>query len=138
MPWIKAVHVLFVMAWLAGLFYLPRIFVHYAEGSAAGEDVRRLIVMGRKLYGFMTLMGALALLFGLWLWLGYGDGGRWLMWKLVFVLGLIGYHIACRSLLGRMRRGAPMPGSLALRFFNEGALLLVVPIVLLAVVKPLG
>jgi putative membrane protein len=138
MLWIKALHVIFVMAWLAGLFYLPRIFVHYAEGRSAGEDVRRLIVMGRRLYGFMSLMAAIAVAFGLWLWLGYGDTGRWLMWKLVFVLGLIGYHFACRMLLGRMRRDAAMPSSLALRLFNEGALLLIVPIVLLAVVKPLG
>ncbi len=136
MLWIKALHLLFVSAWLAGLFYLPRIFVHYAEGAARGEDVRRLIVMARKLFGFMTIMGAIAIGFGLYLWLGYGDSGRWLMTKLLFVIGLIGYHLACRVLLGRMRAGLKMPGALALRFFNELALLLVVPIILLAVVKP--
>jgi putative membrane protein len=136
MLWIKALHLIAVSAWLAGLFYLPRIFVHYAEGSAQGEDVRRLVIMGRRLFGFMTIMGLIALLFGLWLWLGFHDGGLWLMVKLMLVLGLIGYHLACRSLLGRMRRGAAMPSSLALRLFNEGSLLLVVPIILLAVVKP--
>jgi protoporphyrinogen IX oxidase len=137
MLWIKALHLIAVIAWLAGLFYLPRIFVHYAEGHASGEDVRRLIVMGRKLFGFMTLMGLLAMLFGLWLWFGFHDSGRWLMLKLLFVLGLLGYHLACRALLGRMQRGAPMPSSLRLRLFNEAALLLVVPIILLAVVKPI-
>lgn len=137
MLWIKALHLIAVIAWLAGLFYLPRIFVHYAEGQARGEDVRRLIVMGRKLFGFMTLMGLLAILLGLWLWLGFDDSGLWLMLKLVLVLGLIGYHIACRVLLGRMQRSAPMPSSLALRLFNEAALLLVVPIIILAVVKPI-
>jgi putative membrane protein len=136
MLWIKALHLLFVMAWLAGLFYLPRIFVHYAEGQARGEDVRRLVVMARRLYSFMTIMAALALCLGLWLWLGFGDTGRWLMLKLVFVLGLIGYHLACRALRARMARGAAMPSSFALRLFNEGALVLVVPIILLAVVKP--
>jgi putative membrane protein len=136
MLWIKALHLLFVIAWLAGLFYLPRIFVHYAEGHARGEDVRRLVVMAHRLFSFMTIMGILALCLGLWLWLGFGDSGRWLMLKLVFVLGLIGYHVACRALYVRMARGARMPGSLALRLFNEGALLLVVPIILLAVVKP--
>ena len=136
MLWIKALHVLTVIAWLAGIFYLPRIFVHYAEGHARGEDVRRLVVMARRLFGFMTLMGILALGFGITLWLGFHDSGRWLMVKLVFVLGLIGYHLACRVLLARLVRGAPMPGPLALRLFNESALLLVVPIVLLAVVKP--
>jgi len=136
MLWIKALHLFAVIAWLAGLFYLPRIFVHYAEGAIAGEDVRRLVVMARRLFTFMTIMAAFALLFGLWLWLGYQDSGRWLMLKLVFVLGLIGYHLACRVLLGRLQRSAPMPSGVALRLFNEAALLLVVPIILLAVVKP--
>jgi protoporphyrinogen IX oxidase len=136
MLWIKALHLFAVIAWLAGLFYLPRIFVHYAEGAIAGEDVRRLVVMARRLFTFMTIMAVFALLFGLWLWLGYQDSGRWLMLKLVFVLGLIGYHLACRVLLGRLQRSAPMPSGLALRLFNEAALLLVVPIILLAVVKP--
>ena len=136
MLWIKALHVMFIIAWLAGVFYLPRIFVHYAEGLAQGEDVRRLLVMARRLYGFMTMMAVLAMAFGLWLWLGYHDVGLWLSIKLVFVAGLIGYHGACRALLGRMRRGAPMPRPLALRLFNEAALLLVLPIVVLAVVKP--
>jgi putative membrane protein len=136
MLWIKAFHLIAVIAWLAGLFYLPRIFVHYAEGQARGEDVRRLVIMGARLFGFMTIMGTLALILGLWLWLGYNDGGLWLMIKLLFVLGLVGYHVACRVLLGRMRRGSPMPTGLRLRLFNEAALLLVVPIILLAVVKP--
>jgi len=136
MLWIKAFHLIAVIAWLAGLFYLPRIFVHYAEGHARGEDVRRLVIMGTRLFGFMTVMGTLALILGLWLWLGFNDAGLWLMIKLLFVLGLIGYHIASGLLLGRMRRAAPMPSGLALRLFNEAALLLVVPIILLAVVKP--
>ena len=136
MLWIKAFHLIAVIAWLAGLFYLPRIFVHYAEGQARGEDVRRLVIMGARLFGFMSIMGTLALILGLWLWLGYNDGGLWLMIKLLFVLGLIGYHVASGVLLGRMRRAAPMPSGLALRLFNEAALLLVVPIILLAVVKP--
>ena len=136
MLWIKALHLFAVTAWLAGIFYLPRIFVHYAEGKSAGEDVRRLVVMARKLYGFMTIMAVIALSLGLWLWLGFHDSGRWLMAKLVFVVGLIGYHLACRVLLGRLQRGAPMPSGLALRLFNEATLLLVLPIILLAVVKP--
>jgi protoporphyrinogen IX oxidase len=136
MIWIKALHLFAVIAWLAGLFYLPRIFVHYVEGRSQGEDVRRLVIMARRLFGFMTMAGGIALLLGLWLWLGFHDGGLWLMVKLLFVLGLIGYHIACRVLLGRVQRGEPMPGALALRLFNEAALLLVLPIIILAVVKP--
>ncbi|MFI4869115.1 MAG: CopD family protein [Steroidobacterales bacterium] len=136
MLWIKALHLLAVIAWLAGLFYLPRIFVHYAEGRAQGEDVRRLVVMAQRLFSFMTLMAVLAILFGLWLWLGFHDSGGWLMLKLVFVVGLLGYHAACRVLLARLQRTGTLPSSFALRLFNEAALLLVVPIILLAVVKP--
>jgi putative membrane protein len=135
MLWIKALHLIAVIAWLAGLFYLPRIFVHYAEGRAQGEDVRRLVVMAKRLFGFMTIMAAFALLFGLWLWLGFHDSGRWLMLKLVFVAALVAYHVACRVLLRRLQAGT-LPSSFALRLFNEAALLLVVPIILLAVVKP--
>jgi putative membrane protein len=138
MLWIKCFHVLAVMAWLAGIFYLPRIFVHYAEGKAAGEDVRRLVIMAGRLYGFMTLMALFALSLGIWLWQAYGYSGQWLRWKLLFVLGLIGYHLACRVLVQRLRSGALVPSGRALRWFNEGALLLVVPIVILAIVKPFG
>jgi putative membrane protein len=136
MLWIKALHLFAVTAWLAGIFYLPRIFVHYVEGKSAGEDVRRLVVMARKLYGFMSIMAVVALGLGLWLWLGYHDSGRWLMVKLVFVVGLIGYHLACRVMVGRLQRAAPMPSSFVLRMFNELTLLLALPIILLAVVKP--
>jgi putative membrane protein len=92
--------------------------------------------MAGRLFGFMTIMGAFALVCGLWLWLGFHDGGLWLTIKLLFVLALIGYHIACRVLLGRMMQAKPMPSPVALRLFNEAALLLIVPIIILAVVKP--
>jgi putative membrane protein len=84
----------------------------------------------------MSVMALFALLFGLWLWLGFHDSGRWLMLKLVFVLGLVAYHLACRVLLRRLQHAAPLPSPFALRLFNEAALALVVPIILLAVVKP--
>ena len=136
MLWIKAFHVLFVIAWLAGIFYLPRIFVHCAEGSRHGEDVRRLMVMARRLFAFMSIMAVVALALGLALWLGYHDGGRWLSVKLGFVGLLIVYHVLCGVLLRRLLRGQVLPGPVALRLLNESSLLLVVPIVLLAVVKP--
>jgi len=138
MLWIKCFHVLAVMAWMAGIFYLPRIFVHYAEGRAAGEDVRRLVVMAARLYGFMTLMALVALGLGVWLWQGYGFSGRWLQIKLLLVVGLIGYHLVCRYFVQRLHGGAAMPRSLVLRLFNEGGLLLVVPILIMAIVKPTG
>jgi putative membrane protein len=138
MLWLRCFHILFVMAWLTGIFYLPRIFVHYAEGRAAGEDVRRLVIMARRLYGFMTIMALLAVGFGTWLMLAYGYSGRWLDWKLVFVVGLVAYHLVCRTLTQRMQQGAPLPGSVPLRFLNEATLLLVVPILILVTVKPFG
>ena len=136
MLWIKCFHVLGVMAWLAGIFYLPRIFVHYTEGQAAGEDVRRLVIMAQRLYGFMTLMALFALGLGVWLWQGYGYAGLWLRVKLLLVVGLIGYHLVCRYFVQRLRRGGPMPRPIVLRVFNEGGLLLVVPILIMAIVKP--
>lgn len=138
MLWIKSFHVLGVMAWLTGIFYLPRIFVHYAEGRAAGEDVRRLVTMAARLYSFMTLMALAAMGFGIWLWQGYGDSGLWLRVKLLLVVGLIAYHLVCRRFVQSLRTDAALPSSLALRLFNESALLLVVPIVMLAIVKPTG
>jgi putative membrane protein len=138
MLWIKSFHLLGVIAWLAGVFYLPRIFVHYAEGLAAGEDVRRLKIMAARLYVFMTIMAVVALALGTWLWQAYDYSGRWLQWKLLFVLALVGYHFYCRLLLDRMHRDQPLPRPLVLRMLNEGALLIVVPIIILAVVKPFG
>ena len=110
MLWIKCLHLFGVFGWMAGIFYLPRIFVHFVEGHAAGEDVRRLVIMARRLHGFMSVLAFVALGGGLWLWLGYGDTGRWLMVKL--------------------------PSSFVLRILNEGVLLIFVPILILAVVKP--
>jgi protoporphyrinogen IX oxidase len=136
MLWLKCFHLLGDIAWLAGIFYLPRIVVHYVEGRSANEDVRRLLIMARRLYGFMTIMAIVALGSGLWLWKAYGYSGRWLDLKLLFVAALVGYHLFCRALVQRMIAGGPMPSSRRLRLFNEGALLLVVPILILAVVKP--
>jgi protoporphyrinogen IX oxidase len=136
MLWVKCLHVLGVISWMAGIFYLPRIFVHYAEGRAAGEDVRRLLIMANRLYGFMTILAIVALGAGLWLWIGFGDGGHWLEVKLLFVAALIAYHLGCRLVLGRMRAGLTLPSARALRLLNEAALLIVVPILILAIVKP--
>lgn len=136
MLWIKVFHLLFVTAWMACLFYLPRIMVHYAEGLASGEDVRRLIIMGDKLFGFSSLMGMLALIFGVWLWLGYGFAGTWLNLKLGLVILLIAYHYQCFRYLRLMKNGEPIPSSVFFRVFNESALIIFVPILILVVIKP--
>ena len=137
MAWVKVLHLLFVIAWMAGVFYLPRIMVHYIEGITAGEDIRRLVTMANRLLAFATVMAVLALAFGTWLWLGWWLGtGNWIMAKLVLVLFLVAYHFQCFRYVQQMRKGGLIESSIYFRLFNEAALLLLVPILILVVVKP--
>ena len=134
---LKALHIILVTSWFAGLFYLPRIFVNLAmvpDGSAAERD--RLLLMARKLYRFMTPLGVLALAFGLWLWLGYGYGGGWLHAKLVLVIGLIAYHLVCGRLLTAFAAGTNHRSHVWFRWFNEIPVLVLVAVVFLVVLKP--
>ncbi len=136
MLWIKSLHLLLVIAWFAGLFYLPRILVNLAveENEAARA---RLLLMARKLYRFMTLIAVPALAFGLWLWLGYGIGGGWLHAKLVLVMLLIGYHHACGSLLSKFEQNRNTRSHVWFRWFNEVPVLILLATIILVVVKPL-
>ncbi|MBX9965370.1 MAG: CopD family protein [Burkholderiales bacterium] len=132
---IKSLHIVFVTSWFAGLFYLPRIFVNLAmeENDAARQ---RLLLMARKLYRFMTILAIPALVFGLWLWLGYGIGGGWLHTKLVLVVVLIGYHHACGGLLRKFEAGRNARSHRWYRWFNEVPVLVLLAVVLLVVLKP--
>ena len=136
MLWVKTTHILFVMAWMAGLFYLPRIFVHFVEADTAGEDTRRLAIMAEKLFRFSTVMAAIALGTGLILWLHYGISGNWLNAKLLLVALLVGYQLQTYSYITDMKLSQLDGTSLFFRIFNEGALLMVIPILILVVVKP--
>ncbi|MCY4532591.1 MAG: CopD family protein [Gammaproteobacteria bacterium] len=136
MLWIKTIHILFVTAWMAGIFYLPRIFVHYVEGQQHNEDTRRLVVMADKLVRFTAVMAVLASIFGVWLWLGYGITGHWLTIKLVFVVILMAYHLQCYRYTLLLKRGAEFNNSFFFRLFNESILLILIPILILVVVKP--
>ena len=136
MLWVKTIHILFVIAWTAGLFYLPRILVHFVEAEAAGEDNRRLVIMAEKLFQFTAIMALIALATGLWLWLYYGIAGQWLNAKLVFVGLLICYQLQIYSYITDMKLSQLDGTSLFFRLFNESALLLVVPIIIFVVVKP--
>lgn len=138
MLWVKTFHILFVIAWMAGLFYLPRIMVHYVEGKSAGEDIRRLVIMAEKLFRFSLVMGTLAIVLGLWLWIGWWlqAAGGWLHAKLALVLLLIGYQAQTWGYLRQMQADRIIRTSLYFRIFNEGALIIVVPILILVVVKP--
>ena len=136
MLWIKTFHILFVMAWMAGVFYLPRILVHYVEGKAADEDTRRLVTMGEKLLKFSTMMAALATALGLLLWLYYGVTGGWMHAKLLLVGLLVAYQLQTFRYLSQMKRDEVLNTSLFFRLYNEGALILVVPILILVELKP--
>ena len=139
MLWVKALHIVFVASWFAGLFYLPRIFVNLAMVDAGSIAERaRLLLMARKLLRFTTMLAVPALAFGLWLWLGYGigRGSGWLHAKLAVVLLVIGYHHACALLLRKFERDENRHGHRWFRWFNELPVLLLLAAVVLVVVKP--
>jgi putative membrane protein len=137
MLWIKALHVIFMVTWFAGLFYLPRLFVYHA--MAEDElSIERFKIMERKLfYGIMTPGGLLTVAFGLWLWLGYGISGGWLHAKLALVVVLIAYHIYCGKLLADFKHDRNRRAHVFYRWLNELPVLILVAIVILVVVKPL-
>jgi len=135
MLWIKAFHIIFVVSWFAGLFYLPRLFVNHAmvEDEATAE---RLKLMEHKLYRFMTPLGVLALAFGFWLWLGFGFSGGWLYAKLVLVTLLSAYHLYCGRIVADFRNNRNRRGHVFYRWMNELPVLILAAVVILVVVKP--
>jgi protoporphyrinogen IX oxidase len=135
MLWIKALHIIFVTSWFAGLFYLPRLFVNHAMETNAAV-LARLELMEHKLYRFMLPLAVLALAFGLWLWLGYGIAGGWLHAKLGLVAGLVAYHLYCGKLLRDFKAGANKRSHVWYRWFNEIPVLVLFAVVVLVVVKP--
>ena len=137
MLWIKALHIVFVASWFAGLFYLPRIFVNLAMETNPVVN-ERLLLMARKLYRFMTILMIPALALGLWLWLMYGIGQQsiWLYLKLVLVILLIGYHHICKRLLKKFENGENTHSHIWYRWFNEAPVLGMIAVVILVVVKP--
>ena len=137
MLWLKAFHVVFVVTWFAGIFYLPRLFVYHAVATDA-VSLERFVVMERRLFGIMTLGAVLAILFGVAMIVatpGYLRFG-WLHVKLTLVAALIGYHVWCRTLMQALRDGRNIHTQRWYRFFNEVPALLLIAIVILAVVKP--
>ena len=138
MLWIKAFHIIFMVTWFAGLFYLPRLFVYHAITNDPATQAQ-FKIMERKLYfGIMTPGGVLTILFGLWLWLGYGigTGKTWLAAKIILVIILVVYHLWCGQLVKRFRDDANGHGHVFYRWFNEFPVLILVGAVLLAVFKP--
>ena len=137
MLWIKSLHIVFVVAWYAGLFYLPRLFVYHAQAEDK-ISIERFKVMERKLYvGIMTPCMLLTLGFGTWLWLGYGFRGGWLHAKLALVAVLIAHHFYLGKLIRDFREDRNKHGHVFYRWLNEiPALPVLIGIVILVVVKP--
>jgi len=133
---VRAFHIVFMVTWFAGLFYLPRLFVYHALSSDA-VSVERFKIMERKLYyGIMTPGAVLTVAFGAWLWLGYGIGGAWLHAKLALVALLVGYHLYCGKLLRDFKHDRNRRGHVWYRWFNEVPVVLLIAIVLLVTLKP--
>jgi protoporphyrinogen IX oxidase len=135
--WLKAFHVVFVVTWFAGLFYLPRLFVYHVTASDPISHAR-FVVMERRLFVMTTLGGALTVLFGILMvqmapaYLAQG----WLHAKLTLVLLLVGYHLWCLRLMHALRDGRNRRSERWFRLFNEVPSVLLIAIVILAVVKP--
>jgi len=146
--WVKTFHLVFVMAWIAAAFYLPRILINLVEAGAAADVRARLVLMGRRLYRFGHVMLGLALLMGLVLWMGYlvipdfptmapiGSGAGWLHAKLALVVLLIVHFVVAGSWLKGADAGRALPSTKALRWFNEIPVLLLVGVVWLVLAKP--
>lgn len=132
---IKALHIIFVTSWFAGLFYLPRLFVNHAMATDKAT-VERLALMENKLYRFMTPLGILAVALGMWLWFGFGFAGGWLHVKTMLVTFLIVYHLYCGRLMRAFAEGRNTRSHVWYRFFNEVPVLVLFACVFLVVLKP--
>jgi protoporphyrinogen IX oxidase len=137
MLWVKSLHIVFMVTWFAGLFYLPRLFVYHALAQDA-IGIERFKLMERKLYfGIMTPGAVLTIVFGLWLWLGYGISGGWLYAKLALVAILVAHHVWLGKLMLDFRHDRNRHGDLFYRWINEiPALPVLFGAVLLVVFKP--
>jgi putative membrane protein len=139
MLWVKGLHIIFMVTWFAGLFYLPRLFVYHAD---ARDEIShaRFLVMERKLFAIMTIGAVLTAVFGVWMlaayaWTAYQASG-WLHAKLALVAALVVYHLYCLKIMRQFRAGTARHSHVFYRWINEIPALLLIAIVLLAVVKP--
>lgn len=138
MLWLKALHIIFVVCWFAGLFYLPRIFVYYAANDH--PDTRaQLAVMARRLYRFVTPFMFIAIALGLAMMhtnLEYYLQAKWLWLKLAGVTFLVFYHFQCGRYVSRINDNSDTHGHVFYRFFNEVPVIFLFLIVILAILKP--
>ena len=138
--WLKAFHVIFMVAWFSGIFYLPRLFVNHAETDSK-DVIERLKGMERRLLYFVTPFGILTVALGIALIVSYGGdwfgAARWLHYKLTLVIILIAYHLYCFKLLKDFQLDRNTRSSRFYRIFNELPVLILFAVVILAYVKPM-
>ena len=134
--WTKTAHLVFVMAWMAAAFYLPRILINLAEAGDVPAVRERLVLMGRRLYGFGHVMFGLALVFGVTLWMHFGIAGGWLHAKLTLVALMFAHYIVAGRWLKGAANGKSLPSSKMLRVFNEIPVFALVAVVYLVLAKP--
>ena len=132
----KTAHLVFVIAWMAAVFYLPRILVNIAEGGSEPAVRARLVLMGRRLYRFGHVMFGIAFVFGLALWLHFGISGHWLHAKLLLVALMFAHYIVAGRWLKGADAGRTLPSGKALRWFNEIPVLMLFVVVYLVLAKP--
>ena len=141
--YIKALHIIFVVTWFSGLFYIVRLFVYKAEANDKAEPVKSILtdqysIMQKRLwYGITWPSAILTLIFGTWMGILYGSLPAWLLVKLFFVAGLFIYHISLNRIFNQQQKGIYKWTSQQLRIWNEVATIFLISIVMLAVVKQL-
>ena len=136
MLWIKSFHIIFMVTWFAGLFYLPRLFVYHAMSEDAPSRERFKLMERKLFYGIMTPGAVLTIAFGLWLWLGYGFYGGWLHAKMALVAVLVAYHAYCGKIMVDFKHGRNRHGHVFYRWLNEVPVLLLVAIIILVELQP--
>ena len=136
MLWIKSFHIIFMVTWFAGLFYLPRLFVYQAKSEDAPSRERFKLMERKLFYGIMTPGAVLTIAFGLWLWLGYGFYGGWLHAKMALVAVLVAYHAYCGKLMVDFKHDRNRHGHVFYRWLNELPVVLLIAIVLLVELQP--
>jgi putative membrane protein len=137
MLWVKALHLVFMVTWFAGLFYLPRLFVYHAmAGDQPSLD--RFKIMERKLFwGIMTPGAVLTIASGVWLWMAwYRGAGGWLHAKMALVALLVGYHVWCWRLMKAFAAERNTKSHVWFRWFNEAPTVVLFAVVVLVVLKP--
>jgi putative membrane protein len=136
MLWIKALHIMFMVIWFAGLFYLPRLFVYHAMTKDSAGSERFKIMESKLYYRIMTPGAVFTIVFGVWLWQAYGFAGGWLDAKLAVVASLVVYHLYCAKLLADFKHDRKARSHLWYRWFNEVPVIFLIAGVILVVVKP--